>query len=269
MAAPALIIRVTELKEAARGLGYDLDSEVITALTRIAVELESDQPNRELAAETLKRIEEEVQRLRTSLFWSHEVLRWAEVIAWSLAGILAARLISAGKFIGIGQYNSAWNRWWWAKVVLAPLMAVPVVAFLTYLTIDVQSGETLGIRISLKDQPIEVVVAFAFVIGMFSNQAYKFLQNMASKILPEDEEIEHGKRPPLLIVEDSPIKGRKAKTVQAELEAKGFDVKVEMRETAAGEQGTVLERKPADKKLKEGSEITLVVVETPQTTGPD
>jgi hypothetical protein len=113
MAAPALIIRVNELKEAARGLGYGPDSEVITALTRIAEELEADRPNRDLAAEMLNRIDSEVQRLRVSLFWSHPVLRWVEVIAWSLAGILAARLISAGKFIGIGQYKPAWNRWWW------------------------------------------------------------------------------------------------------------------------------------------------------------
>ncbi len=48
-------------------------------------------------------------------------------------------------------------------------MAIPIVAFLTYLTIDVQSMETLGIRVSLKNQPIEVVISFAFVIGMFSN----------------------------------------------------------------------------------------------------
>jgi hypothetical protein len=263
MAAPALNIRVNELKETALHLGYDPDKEVITTLTRLTEELEREQPNRELAAEMLRRIKEEVQRLRTSLFWSHEVLRWVEVIAWSLAGILAARLMSAGKFIGIGQYDPAWNRWWWAKVVLAPLMAVPVVAFLTYLTIDVQSGETLGIRISLKDQPIEVVVAFAFVIGMFSNQAYKFLQNMAGKILPEEDEAQQRKPPPLVVVEDTPIKERKAETVQAELEAKGFKVKVEMRETDEGKQGTVLERKPTDEKLKEGSEITLVVVKTP------
>lgn len=258
MAAPALIIRVNELREAIRGLGYGPDSDLITILTRIAGELEKDQPNRDLAAEMLSSVQKEVQGLRTSLFWSHTVLRWVEVIAWSLAGILAARLISAGKFIGIRQFDAAWNRWWWAKVVLAPLMAVPVVAFLTYLTIDVQSGETLGIQISLKDQPIEVVVAFAFIIGMFSDQAYKFLQNMANNLLPEDDETEYRKPAPLLIVEDTPIKGRPVADVRAELEAKGFKVK-QIEVTGLGQPDTVLDRSPADPKLKKGSEITLVV----------
>jgi len=138
-------------------------------------------------------------------------------------------------------------------------MAVPVIAFLTYLTIDVRSGETLGINISLKDQPIEVVVAFAFIIGMFSDRAYKFLENMADKILFEDDETQHRRSLALLTVEDTPIKGRKVEQVQAELEAKGFEVKIETRVTDEGQPGTVLERRPADEKLRKGSEITLVV----------
>jgi len=258
MAAPALVSRVNELREAVRGLGYGPDSDLIATLSRIADELERDRPNRDLAAEMLSSVEKEVQGLRTSLFWSHTVLRWVEVIAWSLAGILAARLISAGKFIGIQQFDAAWNRWWWAKVVLAPLMAVPVVAFLTYLTIDVQSGQTLGIQISLKDQPVEVIVAFAFIIGMFSNQAYKFLQNMANNLLPEDDEAAYRKPAPLLVVEDTPIKGRPVAQVRAELEAKGFRIK-ELQVTGLGNPDTVLDRSPADPKLKKGSEITLVV----------
>jgi hypothetical protein len=263
MAVPALVLRINEFKEAARGLRYGPDSDVIVTLARIADELERDRPNRGLAAEMFSSIDKEVQGLRTSLFWSHTILRWVEVIAWSLAGILAARLISAGKFIGINQYKPEWDRWWWAKVVLAPLMAVPVIAFLTYLTIDVQSAETLGIQISLKDQPIEVVVAFAFIIGMFSDQAYKFLQNMANRILPEDDETQHRKPSALLTVEDTPIKGRPLEEVRAELEARGFRVKAEARQGAQGHPGTVLERTPTDEKLEKGSEITLVVVEAP------
>jgi hypothetical protein len=141
-------------------------------------------------------------------------------------------------------------------------MAVPVIAFLTYLTLDVQSGETLGIKISLKDQPVEVVVAFAFIIGMFSDQAYKFLKNMADKILPKDDETEH-RESQLLVVEDTPIKGRPKEQVQAELESRGFKVKIEERETEEGRPDTVLERNPADEKLMKGSEITLVVAKRP------
>ena len=258
MAAPAVISRVNELKETARGLGYGPDSEVVTTLARIAAELEKDRPNRDLAAEMLRRTEQEVQGLRTSVFWSDRVLRWVEVIAWSLAGILAARLIAAGKFIGIGQYKPEWDRWWWAKVVLAPLMAVPVIAFLTYLTIDVQSAETLGIKLSLKDQPVEIVIAFSFIIGMFSDQAFKFLKNMADKILPADDATVD-RQSPLILVEDAAIKGRKQDEVRAELLAKGFKVKVEESPADATLAGTVLGRRPADRKLKKGSEITLVV----------
>ena len=61
-----------------------------------------------------------------------------------------------------------------------------------------------------------------------------------------------------------PIKGRKVEQVQAELEAKGFEVKTETRVSDGGQPGTVLDRKPADDKLKKGSEITLVVVQAPQ-----
>ena len=263
MAAPALILRVNELREAVRGVGYGPDSELMTTLARITEELEKNRPNRDLAAELLSTVQKEFQGLRTSLFWSDSVLRWVEVIAWSLAGILSARLISAGKFIGIRRFDAAWNRWWWAKVVLAPLMAVPVVAFLTYLTIDVQSGQTLGIQISLKDQPIEVVVGFSFIVGMFSNQAYKFLQNMANKMLPEDDESRQGKPSSLLTVAGTPFLGRPAVDVQADLETDGFQVKLEPKKTSEETPGTVLEAKPADPKMSKGSEITLVVAEAP------
>lgn len=265
MAAPAVIDRVNELKEAARGLGYGADSEVITALTHIGEELDKDRPNRELAAEMLSRIEDQVQGMRTSVFWSNTVLRWVEVIAWSLAGILGARLVSAGKYIGTGQYKPEWDRWWWAKVVLAPIMAVPVVAFLTYLTIDVQSGETLGISLSLKDQPVEVVIGFSLVIGMFSNQAYKFLQNMANKILPEEDATEE-RDSSRLVVEEIAIKGRSVDEVKAELEARGFRVQVETRETGEAAPGIVLERRPAYERMKKGSSITLVVAAAPPAT---
>lgn len=108
-----------------------------------------------------------------------------------------------------------------------------------------------------------MVVAFAFIIGMFSDQAYKFLKNMANKILPQDDETQHRESLPLLVVEDIPIKGRPVEQVQAALEARGFKVMIETRVTHEGQPGTVLERKPADEKLKKGSEITLVVVQTP------
>ena len=43
---------------------------------------------------------------------------------------------------------------------------------------------------------------------------------------------------------------------------KGFRVKIETRVTDEGPPGTVLERNPADEKLRKGSVITLVVVQT-------
>ena len=263
VALPTLTRRISALMGAAQGLGYGPNSDVVGTLARIAEELGKDQPNRALAAEMLDRIEADIQGVRKSLFWRDPVLRWVEVIAWSLAGILATRLMSAGRYIGRQAYKLQWDRWWWAKIVLAPLMAIPIVAFLTYLTIDVQSMETLGIQVSLKNQPIEVVISFAFVIGMFSNQAYKFLQNMADKILPEESQSSAGASSQNVTVEDTPIAGRDAAEVQAELEKKGFKVKIEtqMKPAAEAEPGTVLERKPTDAKLAKGAEITLIVAE--------
>lgn len=263
MAAPALIVRINTLKEAARGMGYGPESEVILTLGRIAEELEKDRPNRDLAAEMISAMEKEIQGLRTSLFWSGTALRWVEVIAWSLAGILSARLISAGKFIGLGQYAPAWEKWWWAKIVLAPLIAIPVIALLTYLSIDVQSAETLGVRISLKNQPIEVVIAFAFVIGMFSDRAFTFLQTIADNVLPEDDERVYRESAPLVEVPDATlIVGQTLEKARSALEAAGFEVKVESKATGEAAAGTVVARKPEDAKLKQGSAITLVVAAT-------
>jgi len=263
VAVPALTGRIADLAEIARSLGYSPKSDVIGTLACIAEELERNEPNRALAAEMLGRIEADIQGTRKSLFWRGPVLLWVEVIAWSLAGILATRLLSAGRYIGKQAYKLQWDRWWWAKIVLAPLMAIPIVAFLTYLTINVQSMETLGIQMSLKNQPIEVVISFAFVIGMFSNQAYKFLQNMADKILPEESQPSAGASSQSVTVEDTPIAGRVAAEVQAELEKKGFKVKIEtqVKPAAEAEPGTVLERKPTDAKLAEGAEITLIVAQ--------
>ncbi|TFG50854.1 MAG: PASTA domain-containing protein [Gemmatimonadales bacterium] len=265
VAVPTLSGRVAGLDKAAQSLGYGPKSDIIGTLTRISEELRKDQPNRALAAEMLDRIRDEIQGVRKSLFWRDPVLLWLEVIAWSLAGILATRLMSAGRYIGTHQFKPEWDRWWWAKIVLAPLMAIPIVAFLTYLTIDVQSRDTLGIQVSLKDQPIEVVISFAFIIGMFSNQAYKFLQNMAAKILPEDDDDAKAKPAPIA-VEETPIAGRPADEVQAELEKRGFKIKIEteVKPTAEAAPGTVLGRKPDDKELAKGAGITLIVAEAPE-----
>ena len=80
--------------------------------------------------------------------------------------------------------------------------------------------------------------------------------------LPQDDETQH--RENLLLVEgETPIKGRPAEIVQAVLEARGFKVKIETRETGEGPPGTVLERNPPDQRLEKGSEITLVVAQAP------
>jgi hypothetical protein len=52
----------------------------------------------------------------------------------------------------------------------------------------------LGFKLSLQGQPIELTVGVSLMLGLFSDQAYKFLGELVDKILPnrEDENEEGG-----------------------------------------------------------------------------
>jgi len=186
LGAEALVDQVKQLKPAAEDLGYAADSEVGQMLASIEQELGAERPNRRLVQQMVRQVAERI-RGPQSLFWSHPVLRWLEVMGWSLAGILVARLWVAGYHIYKGSFDPCWNWWWWAKIVQAPLLAVAVVLALSYLELGLASGETLAIKVSLRDQPTEVIVAISFVLGLFSDRAYQFLRDLADKVLGEDE----------------------------------------------------------------------------------
>jgi len=185
LGAQALVDQVEDLKEAAGNLGYAANSEIGKTLASVGQELGAERPNRRLVQQMVRQVTERV-RGPESLFWSHPVLRWLEVMAWSLAGILVARLWVAGYHIYKGSFDPRWNWWWWAKIVQAPLLAVAVVLALSYLELGLASGETLAIKVSLRDQPIEVIVAISFILGLFSDRAYQFLRDLADKVLGED-----------------------------------------------------------------------------------
>jgi hypothetical protein len=192
LGAQAMLDRVAQVRETATGLGYSADSEVILTLAEITQELGTDRPNRRLVAQLFSQV---VAKIRgpQSLFWSHPGMRWLEVMAWSLAGMLVVRLWTAGKFIANKKFDAGWNSWWWAKIIQAPLLAVAVVLALSYLELGLTSGATLGLKISLRDQPVELVVAVSFILGLFSDKAYSFLRDLATKVLgQEDEEQEEG-----------------------------------------------------------------------------
>ncbi|HUW14649.1 MAG TPA: hypothetical protein VM537_33320 [Anaerolineae bacterium] len=186
LGAETLVDEVKQLKEVADNLGYGAGSEVGQTLASIEQELGAERPNRRLVQEMSRQVAERV-RGPQSLFWSHPVLRWLEVMAWSLAGILVARLWVAGYHIYKGSFDPRWNWWWWAKIIQAPLLAVAVVLALSYLELGLASGETLAIKVSLRDQPIEVIVAISFVLGLFSDRAYQFLRDLADKVLGEEK----------------------------------------------------------------------------------
>lgn len=186
LGAPALLDRAERLKEAAEALGYDAGSEVGKTLADVAQELKAERPNRRLVAEMVGQVTDEI-RGPQSLFWSHTALRWLEVMAWSLAGMLLVRLWSIGKYIATGKFDPKWNWWWWAKIIQAPLLAIGVVLALSYFELGLASGETLGFKVSLRGQPMELIVAVSLILGMFSDRAYGFLTKLADKVLPERE----------------------------------------------------------------------------------
>lgn len=186
LGAPNSLVRVAQLEKAADGLGYGADSKVGKTLTDISTELKADRPNRRLTARMLTQVAEEL-RGRQSPFWSHPVLRWIEVMAWSLAGMLLVRLWSIGKFLGSEKYDPKWNWWWWARIVQAPLLAVGVVLALTYFELGIGSGETFALRVGLNDQPMGFVVAISFLLGLFSHRAYDFLVGVAESIMPDEQ----------------------------------------------------------------------------------
>lgn len=186
LGAPAVLERVEQLTQAAEGLGYDAGSDVGKTLADVAQELKTERPNRRLVAEMMGQVADAL-RGPQSLFWSHTALRWLEVMAWSLTGMLLVRLWSIGKYIATGKFDAKWNFWWWAKIIQAPLLAVGVVLALTYFELGVASGETLGFKISLRDQPMELIVAVSLILGMFSDRAYNFLTELAGKVLPDRE----------------------------------------------------------------------------------
>lgn len=97
------------------------------------------------------------------------------------------RLWPIGRHIARDEFDAGWN-WWWAKIIQAPLLAIGVVLALSYFELGLTSGETLGFKISLRDQPIELVVAVSFILGLFSDRAYGFLRSLADKVLGREED---------------------------------------------------------------------------------
>jgi hypothetical protein len=187
LGAPAILEQARALKEITKELGYGDDSDVGQALAAMEQELGQDRPNRALVAEKLSGVADEIRGPR-SLFWGHPALRWLEVVAWSLFGILAARLWSIGKYLGTKKFKPEWNWWWWANIVQAPLLAIGVVLALTYFELGVSSGETLGFKLSLQGQPIELTVCVSLMLGLFSDRAYKLLGELVDNILPKRED---------------------------------------------------------------------------------
>ncbi len=194
LGAQTMLDQVEQLKETTKGLGYATDSKVGQTLADITQELGMDRPNRRLVAQLVSQVADRI-RGPQSLFWSHPGMRWLEVMAWSLAGMLAVRLWYAGKYIATEKFDPGWNWWWWAKIIQAPLLAVAVVLALSYFQLGMTSGETLGFKISLRGQPVELVVAVSFILGLFSDRAYEFLDDLAVKVLGEREQGEGVKKP--------------------------------------------------------------------------
>jgi hypothetical protein len=116
-------------------------------------------------------------------------------VAWSLFGVLVARLWSIGKYLGIEKYDPGWNLWWWANIIQAPVLAIGVVLALTYFELGVSSGETLGFKLSLQGQPIELTVGVSLLLGLFGDRAYRFLEELVSNILPGREDDDDREKP--------------------------------------------------------------------------
>jgi len=255
VAIPGLLTNAQKLQTDVQGLGYNADTAPGKLSTLVVQELQSATPDRRLAADLLNRAVEQIQGLRQSLFWTDPYLRWLEVVAWSLAGILCIRLLSAGKFIGTNHYEPKWNLWWWAKVVNAPILAVAVVALLTYLKLDMTSQETFGIKLSLSDQPIEVIIAVSLIIGLFSDRAFEFLRSLAEKLFPDKEGDKEKAQPP----EVPNVMGLLPDAAKRKLEELFVVGTREQPVDDPDQVGKVIDREPDSPKLAKGSALVLFV----------
>jgi hypothetical protein len=68
------------------------------------------------------------------------------------------------------------------------LLAIAVVLALSYFELGMTSGETLGLKISLRNQPVKLVAAVSFILGLFSDEPYTFFRDLATQVLGRGDE---------------------------------------------------------------------------------
>ena len=104
---------------------------------------------------------------------------WVEVIFFSLFGVLTNLTYSATKHV-IKRDFDLWHLGWYiSKIPQAPFIALAFILFFKHINI-----EAFGIPITLGNSPPEVIVAIAYILGLFSRRTWEFIERIKDWLLP-------------------------------------------------------------------------------------
>lgn len=162
----ANLLRTTWSTRLATGLGRPLaDGGTIAGNLAVALDQGLKQRLREVIDEDL------------GIFWLFGWLRWFEVWAWCMFGVLAGALYHQGQFL-MGWSRRAWTPRGTLHVVLqifhVPLMSLAVFWLFSYVT---ASQAPLDL---VRSTP--ALLAYAFIFGLFPYMAYDLLRKATSQL---------------------------------------------------------------------------------------
>jgi len=104
---------------------------------------------------------------------------WWEIVFFSLFGVLTNLTYSAAKHVLMKDFDKWHLGWYWSKIPQAPFVTLAIILILRSVSV-----EALGIPLDLGEASNEVLVAIAYILGLFSRRAWELIERIKDWLLP-------------------------------------------------------------------------------------
>ncbi len=102
-----------------------------------------------------------------------------EAEAWSLMGVICQMAYLSGMALLKGKFEFLkYFTWWISSSLYAWGIAVAVIFSLNIISLNIA-----GIDITLKNAPIEIIIAISFILGFYSDDARKILGRLRERLV--------------------------------------------------------------------------------------
>lgn len=104
---------------------------------------------------------------------------WWEIVFFSLFGVLTNLTYSAAKHVLMKDFDKWQIGWYWSKIIQAPFITLAIILILKSIGV-----EALSVPIDSEGLSNEVVIAIAYILGLFSRRAWELIERIKDWLLP-------------------------------------------------------------------------------------